>query len=137
MDEHLTEVKNISDMVEEVNCGIHEDILVYYTLQNLPSQYYVFRCTHMSNLPSYDDLEAKLLGEEISLSWNAEEKHSEALLVSRNNYRQGQPFCVGQSSVFTNNMMGGSSYTAQQHRPQNYSRGYQEPSYQNAQNYQF
>lgn len=91
---------------------------------------------HMSNLPSYDDLEAKLLRKEISLSWNAEEKHSEALLVSRNNYYRGQPSCASQSSVFANNMMGGSSYTGQQHRPLNYARRYEQPSYQNAQNYQ-
>lgn len=37
MDEHLTEVKNIYDMLEEVNCGLLEDIVVYSTLLNLPS----------------------------------------------------------------------------------------------------
>lgn len=37
MDEHLTKVKNISDMLEEVNCGLPKDIIVYYTLQNLPT----------------------------------------------------------------------------------------------------
>lgn len=140
MDEHLTEVKNISDMLEEVNCGLPEDIVVYYTLQNLPSQYDVFKRMHMSNLPTYDDLEAKLLGEEISLSWNAEEKQTEALMVSRNSYRRASPFRAGQSSSF-GGTMGGSSYGggmsyAHPNRSNNFGRNHHQPSNQNSQSFQ-
>ena len=128
MDEHLTKVKNISDMLEEVHCGLPEDIVVYHTLQNLPCQYDVFKRMHMSYLPSYNNLEAKLLGEEISLSWNVEERQSEALLVSRNQYRGASPRNRHQSSGFSNNMSGQSSYAGPQRRP-NTRRNYQFSTY--------
>lgn len=37
-------------MLEEVNCGLPEDIIVYYTHLNLSSQHDVFKRMHMSIL---------------------------------------------------------------------------------------
>ena len=43
MDTHLTEVKEIANLLEKVEVIIPEDIIVYYTLKNLPKEYEIFR----------------------------------------------------------------------------------------------
>ena len=43
MDAHLTEVKEIAKLLEEVDVNIPEDIIVYYTLKNLPKEYKIFK----------------------------------------------------------------------------------------------
>ena len=43
MDAHLTEVKEIANLLEEVDVNIPEDIIVYYTLKNLPKEYEIFK----------------------------------------------------------------------------------------------
>ena len=42
MDAHLTEVKEVANLLEEVDVVIPEDIIVYYTLKNLPKEYEIF-----------------------------------------------------------------------------------------------
>lgn len=43
MDAHLTEVKEIANLLEEVDVVIPKDIIVYYTLKNLPKEYEIFK----------------------------------------------------------------------------------------------
>ena len=43
MDAHLTEVREIANLLEEVDVNILEDIIVYYTLKNLPKEYEIFK----------------------------------------------------------------------------------------------
>ena len=43
MDAHLTEVKEIANLLEEVDVNIPEDIIVYYTLKHLPKEYEIFK----------------------------------------------------------------------------------------------
>lgn len=43
MDTHLTEVKEIANLLEEVDVVIPKDIIVYYTLKNLPKEYEIFK----------------------------------------------------------------------------------------------
>ena len=43
MDVHLTEVRDIANLLEEVDVNIPEDIIVYYTLKNLPKEYEIFK----------------------------------------------------------------------------------------------
>jgi hypothetical protein len=43
MDTHLTEVRNVASLLEEVEVEIPEDVIVYYTLKNLPKEYEIFK----------------------------------------------------------------------------------------------
>ena len=43
MDVYLKEVKEIANLLEEVDVNIPEDIIVYYTLKNLPKEYEIFK----------------------------------------------------------------------------------------------
>lgn len=43
MDAHLTKIKEIANLLEDVKVVIPEDIIVYYTLKNLPKKYEIFR----------------------------------------------------------------------------------------------
>lgn len=63
MDAHLTEVKEITNLLEEVDVNIPEDIIVYYTLKNLPKEYEIFKRMQIAaqKLPTYEELEAKLI----------------------------------------------------------------------------
>jgi len=63
MDSHLTEVKEVASQLEEVEVKIPEDIIVYYTLKNLPKEYEIFKRMQIAaqSLPTYEQLEAKLI----------------------------------------------------------------------------
>jgi hypothetical protein len=37
MDTHLTKVKNVTNMLEKMDLMLLEDIIMYYTIQNLPN----------------------------------------------------------------------------------------------------
>lgn len=63
----MVKVKYLANVLEEVNCGHFKDIVVYYVVKYLPNHYDVLKM-HMSYLLSYDDLEVKLLKEDIFLS---------------------------------------------------------------------
>jgi hypothetical protein len=69
MDTHLTEIKEIANLLEEVEFNIPEDIIVYYTLKNLPKEYEIFKRMQIvaQSLPTYEQLEAKLISEETSI----------------------------------------------------------------------
>lgn len=69
MDAHLTEVKEVANLLEEVEVKIPEDIIVYYTLKNLPKEYEIFKRMQIAgqSLPTFEQLEAKLISEETSL----------------------------------------------------------------------
>ena len=58
MDAHLTEVKEIANLLEEVDVIIPEDIIVNYTLKNLPKEYDIFKRMQIAaqKLPSYEQL---------------------------------------------------------------------------------
>lgn len=43
MDAHLTEVREVANLLEEVEVDIPEDIIMYYTLRNLPKEYEIFK----------------------------------------------------------------------------------------------
>ena len=66
MDAYLKEVKEIVNLLEEVDVNIPEDIIVYYTLKNLPKEYEIFKRMQIAaqKLPTYEELEAKLISEE-------------------------------------------------------------------------
>lgn len=69
MDDHLTEVKEIANLLEEVEVKLPEDIIVYYTLKNLPKEYEIFKRMQFGgqSLSTYEQLEAKLISEETSI----------------------------------------------------------------------
>ena len=93
MDEHLTEVKEIANLLEEVDVIIPEDIIVYYTLKNLPKEYEIFKRMQIAGkkLPTYEQLEAKLLSEETSIMMETQQQEEgEALLLHRNIGRRSQ-----------------------------------------------
>ena len=86
MDEHLTEVKEVANLLEEVEVII-EDIIVYYTLKNLPKEYEIFRRMQIAaqKLPTYEQLEAKLISEETSIKMESQkQEEGEALFLHRN-----------------------------------------------------
>lgn len=95
MNAHLTEVKNVADMLEEVSVPLPEEIVVYYTVKHLPKEYKICRRMLMNGeqLREYEVLESHLLSEEISLNIDTEENGVEALVVYRNRrpfYRNSQ-----------------------------------------------
>ena len=93
MDEHLTDVKEIANLLEEVDVIIPEDIIVYYTLKNLPKEYEIFKRMQIAGkkLPTYEQLEAKLLSEETSIMMETQQQEEgEALLLHRNIGRRSQ-----------------------------------------------
>jgi hypothetical protein len=86
MDAHLTEVKEITNLLEEVEVKIPEDIIVYYTLKNLPKEYEIFKRMQIAakKLPTYEELEAKLISEETSIKMeNQNQDDGEAFLLHR------------------------------------------------------
>ena len=58
MDIHLIEVKEVANLLEEVDVNIPEDIIVYYTLKNIPKEYDIFRRMEIAaqSLPTYKQL---------------------------------------------------------------------------------
>jgi hypothetical protein len=68
MDEYLTDMKEAVDLLEEVELPLPERILVFYTLKNLPKEYDVIKqiILNESKLPTYLELELRLLNEETS-----------------------------------------------------------------------
>lgn len=69
MDTHLTKVRGIANLLEKVDVNIPEDIIIYYTLKNLPKEYKIFKRMEIvaQTLPTYEQLEAKFILEETSI----------------------------------------------------------------------
>lgn len=67
IDEYLTDMKEAADLLEDVDVPLPEAIVVYYTLQNLLKEYNVTKqiIYDEKKLPTYLELEGRLLGEEI------------------------------------------------------------------------
>ena len=94
MDAHLTEVKEIANLLEEVEVIIPEDIIVYYTLKNLPKEYEIFKRMQIGgqSLPTYEQLEAKLISEETSIKLeNQTRDDGEALFSHHDRPRRPAP----------------------------------------------
>ena len=72
--------------------NIPEDIIVYYTLKNLPKEYEIFKRIHIAaqTLPTYEQLETKLIYEETSIKMeNQQKEDGETFFLHRN--RRPQP----------------------------------------------
>ena len=94
MDTHLTEVREIAYLLEEVDVNNPKDIIVYYTLKNLPKEYEIFKRMHITNqtLPTYEQLEAKLISEETSIMLETQQKEDgEVFFLHRDRPRRPQP----------------------------------------------
>ena len=93
MDAHLTEVKEIANLLEEVEVVIPEDIIVYYTLKNLPKEYEIFKRMQIAgqSLPSYEQLEAKLISEETAINMENQQKEDCDVLLSYHEHSRQQP----------------------------------------------
>ena len=90
---HLTEVKEVANLLEEVEVIIPEDIIVYYTLKNLPKEYEIFRRMQIAaqNLPTYEQLKAKLISEETSIKMETQQQEEgEAFFLHRSAGRRPQ-----------------------------------------------
>ena len=93
MDDHLTEVKEIANLLEEVEVVIPEKIIVYYTLKNLPKEYEIFKRMQIAgqSLPTYEQLEAKLISEETARKVeNQTREDGEALFSHLDRSRRSQ-----------------------------------------------
>ena len=90
MDEYLIEMKEIADLLEDVGVPLPEDVVVWYTLKNLPKKYDIVKQMILCDtLPIYNKLEMQLLSEEMSIMvQKSDEKESEALSISYNGPRQ-------------------------------------------------
>lgn len=94
MDAHLTEVKEIANLLDEVDVNIPEDIIVYYTLKNLPKGYEIFKQMQIAaqSLPTYEQFEAKLISEETSIKLESQQKEDgEAFFSHYDRLRIPQP----------------------------------------------
>ena len=84
MDTHLTEVRNVANLLEEVEVNMPEDVIVYYTLKNLPKEYEIFKRMQIAaqTLPKFNQLEAKLISEETAIKMdNQHKEEGEALFL--------------------------------------------------------
>lgn len=102
MDAHLTEVREIANLLEEVDVNIPEDIIVYYTLKHLPKEYEIFKWMQISGqtLPTYEQLEAKMISEETAIKIENQDKdEGEAFFLHRQRRPQSNasktPACLG------------------------------------------
>lgn len=86
MDAHLTEVREIANLLEEIDVNILKDIIIYYTLKNLPKEYKIFKRMQIAaqTLPTYEQLEVKLIFEETSIRMeNQQQEDGEAFFLHR------------------------------------------------------
>ena len=90
MDEYLTKMKEVADLLEDAGVPLPEDAVVWYTLKNLPQEYDIVKQMILcDSLPTYNKRKVQLLSEEMSRKVKKnEEKDSEALAVSHNNSRR-------------------------------------------------
>ena len=90
MDTHLTEVKNVANLLEEVEVSMPESVIVYYTLKNLPKEYEIFKRMQIAAqaLPTYEQLEAKLIAEETALKMESQKEEGEAFMLHRDRSRR-------------------------------------------------
>ena len=101
MDVHLTEVKEVANLLEEVEVIILEDIIVYYTLKNLPKEYEIFRRMHIDaqKLPTYEELEAKLILEETSIKMETQQQEDgEAFFLRQDQNNRRRPPSAARNS---------------------------------------
>ena len=106
MDVHLTEVKEVANLLEEVGVIIPEDIIVYYTLKNLPKEYEIFRRMQIGaqKLPSYEELEAKLISEETSIKMETQQQEDgEAFFLRRDRNNGRRPPFVARNNFAPSN----------------------------------
>ena len=126
MDTYLTDVKEVVDLLEEVDIDLPEDVVVYYTVKSLPPQYEIFKRMTLDGdrLPTYEDLESKLISVEMSLGLDSgSERTSEALSTQR-----GQDYRSAGSPRFQSQLHGGfQSQGSYERRP---SYGFQPYGYQ-------
>ena len=83
MDEYLPDMKEVVDSLDELDVPLPEKILVAYMLKNLLPEYDMVKQIIMNErkLPSYLDLEARLLNEETTKkTQHNQERNTEALL---------------------------------------------------------
>lgn len=93
MDTYLTEVREVANLLEEVEVILPEEVIVFYTLKNLPKDYEIFKRMQIAaqTLPTYEQLEAKLISEETALKIESQQKEDvEALLIHRDRNRRPQ-----------------------------------------------
>ena len=93
MDDHLIEVKEVANLLEEVGVNIPDDIIVYYTLKNLPKEYEIFKRMQIAaqSLPTYEQLEAKLITEEAFIKFESQQKEEgEAFFSHHDRFRRPQ-----------------------------------------------
>ena len=92
MDAHLTEVREVANLLEEVEVNIPEDVIVFYMLKNLPREYeIIFKRMQIAaqTLLTYEQLEAKLISEETALKMESQLKEEgEAIFVHRDRNRR-------------------------------------------------
>ena len=108
MDAHLTEVREVDDLLEEVEVTLPEEVIVFYTLKNLPKEYEIFKRMQIAaqTLPTYEQLEAKLISEETALKMESQKEDGEALLIHRDRNRRpfsGPRYSQASNQRFTSN----------------------------------
>ena len=111
MDTHLTEVREVANLLEEVEVNMPEDVIVFYTLKNLPKEYEIFKRMQIAaqKLPTFEQLEAKLISEETALKMEKEE--GEALLIHRDRNRRSHLGSSPDSGAGDQNDLGMKSVT--------------------------
>jgi len=98
-------------MLEKIDLMLLEDIIMYYTIQNLPKEYEIFKNIHLGGdqLSGYEAMESKLLSEKMVLSLRTNEKNLEALVMFHDKNKRYKPKPTP-NNVFGSYTKGGSSY---------------------------
>ena len=106
MDEYLTEMKETTYLLEDAGVPLLADIVVWFTLKNLPQEYDILKQMILCNsLPTYNKLELRLLSEEMSRKGERiDKREGEALIASYSNSRH--TFAKGQDNRFSSQNYG-------------------------------
>jgi hypothetical protein len=84
MDEHLIDMKEVANLLDDVELPHPKKILVFYNLKNIPKEHDVIKqiIFNENKLPTYLELALRLLNDETSKKMDgSSEKESEALLT--------------------------------------------------------
>jgi hypothetical protein len=86
IEQYLKSCKETTNQLEAMEVGIPKDLIVLFIFNSLPREYQFFSRsqTRKKSLPSFDELESKLLDEELQIKMDAEtEGADEALYLCR------------------------------------------------------
>lgn len=86
MEQYLTEIKGTMDQLDGIGVNIPKELRILLLLNSLPTEYQLFKNTQnaLNELPTFLELESRLLDEELQVTMDADKKEeAEALCMTK------------------------------------------------------